>query len=867
MKKTLKLIFIREFLNQQKFIIFLILFINAISISAQNQGIKGLIRSDKGEAVPFATVFIQNLKTGTAANANGDYEFKLPQGYYKVEYRSVGYRSVIKEIKVDNDFVICNVTLSEDSYAIDEVVINKSDEDPAYGFMRKAIALAPYYRRVVMSYESEAYVKGSLHIAKLPGIIRKSVKLNEQGVKAGDSYTSESRNHIVYKAPGRYVQNVLSAHSNFPKMGAETESVFNISQANIYAPVFVDCFSPFHPSAFRYYRFKYLGSSIENGKRILKIQVIPRMESQKMFKGNLFLLDDEFSVYSFDFVNERQFGQITIKQVFANVNRQMWMPVTYYAQVNFKMYGIDVLFTYHIVQNYSVLKLNNHLPKPAWAVTDKEQKEVDTPKNYKILSVQKPSRRQYRKLTREMNKISNDSIKRIEVKDKEDAPLMIRYEKNAIVYDSSYWNKNRPVPLLDFEKKQLLTYDSVKRISPPDSLIERKITYPGVKTSNLLFGGIFSKKQKSDYHSNGLLSPLNISFTPTDGFLYQTSFRYQFRPDTINRFMINPEIGFSFARNRIYASLETGWGYSYQHNGWFSAKIGKQSVDFAGDNGQSPLLNTLTCLFLKENYIDKYENKFIQFNNYIETNNGFSISVSAAYEKKSIMENISDYSFLRKNSSYAPNLVDVDGFRSFTTGLSLSYTVNARYAKNGEIRKIKEGSSPVLMLDYKRGWNKIVGSDSNFDFIKLGIKQSISGDLNEKFEYSLYSGFFPNHNSVYYSDRYHPICRNYYIAADNSYEAFAMLPAYASFTNDMFAEGHLHYRSDYLFFKFLPLMSKTNFTENVYLHYYRNNSFRNYWEVGYALGKLVLGNTELGIFSGFAGSKFKSVQLRWSLGF
>lgn len=56
--------------------------------------------------------------------------------------------------------------------------------------MRQAIAHAPYYRYQIKEYRSEAYIKGSMTIDKIPGILRRAMKVNDKkfdrfGVRLG----------------------------------------------------------------------------------------------------------------------------------------------------------------------------------------------------------------------------------------------------------------------------------------------------------------------------------------------------------------------------------------------------------------------------------------------------------------------------------------------------------------------------------------------------------------------------------------------------------------------------------------------------------------------------------------------------------
>lgn len=63
----------------------LLLFIGIISFTvsssfAEKHTIKGKVLDSKGEIIPYTAIFIKELKTGTSANLNGDFEISLEKG-------------------------------------------------------------------------------------------------------------------------------------------------------------------------------------------------------------------------------------------------------------------------------------------------------------------------------------------------------------------------------------------------------------------------------------------------------------------------------------------------------------------------------------------------------------------------------------------------------------------------------------------------------------------------------------------------------------------------------------------------------------------------------------------------------------------
>ena len=54
-----------------------VLIIFVASFYASAQGIKGHINNSNGEPIPFASIYVPKLSTGTTSNMEGNYELKI----------------------------------------------------------------------------------------------------------------------------------------------------------------------------------------------------------------------------------------------------------------------------------------------------------------------------------------------------------------------------------------------------------------------------------------------------------------------------------------------------------------------------------------------------------------------------------------------------------------------------------------------------------------------------------------------------------------------------------------------------------------------------------------------------------------------
>ena len=100
------------------------LFVGIISTHSQTNSISGKITS-KGEALPFANVYLANTKLGTSSNEDGFFELKnIPNGDYTLVSSSVGFN--LKSLKIrltGNEKLVKNFNLNENN-SLEEIVIS-----------------------------------------------------------------------------------------------------------------------------------------------------------------------------------------------------------------------------------------------------------------------------------------------------------------------------------------------------------------------------------------------------------------------------------------------------------------------------------------------------------------------------------------------------------------------------------------------------------------------------------------------------------------------------------------------------------------------------------------------------------------------
>ncbi len=108
-----------------KFVLASFLTILSFTVKAQQTAtIRGSISTDNGP-IPGATVQIVGTATGTASDNQGKYELTdIPPGNLTLEFRSIGFHNLKKEIQLEaNETLLVDVSLEENNLGLDEIVI------------------------------------------------------------------------------------------------------------------------------------------------------------------------------------------------------------------------------------------------------------------------------------------------------------------------------------------------------------------------------------------------------------------------------------------------------------------------------------------------------------------------------------------------------------------------------------------------------------------------------------------------------------------------------------------------------------------------------------------------------------------------
>ncbi|ACT94294.1 DUF5686 and carboxypeptidase regulatory-like domain-containing protein [Dyadobacter fermentans] len=882
-------------------------------------GVRGLIKTQKGEPLPFAAIIVKGTSISTISNEEGRYQLDLKPGYYEVIFQYLGFKTGQKGFTVENKMQTFDLTMEEQALTLGEVRVGARDEDPAYTIMRSAIAKSRYHFLQVDAYTAKVYSKSSVVVTDLPleFLYKKELKEMEKeaNFKKGVPMLNETVSEVTFRQPNVYKQRVVATRSSMDKNMADPNMYL---LASFYQPEVVKAVSPLSPRAFAYYKFEYLGAFRENGIEVNKIKVTPRRWGEGVYRGTIQIIEGEWSIYSLDLQTVNTGFRLDIKQVYSPI-QGVWMPVNQQFHVEGGIYGFKGKGDFVISQSFTNVKINPTFKPDIVVIDDKKYaeeakkvrltgREIKAQSMEDVVSKQKSfSAKNLRKMMKEYEK---QDLKEKEKKG-EDIDMKMSREDSTQV-DSmaarrsmAFWDSLRTVPLTVAEVKSYSRLDSLVIInqgseSQKDSMKTSKADTTKTKKGgkfglgDLLTGRNFRLGKESAFRLD-YIGPLpGIQVNTVEGLVLNGA-GLKLRHSGGRKRAGDTATGksgvvrsghdwsaggltrYSFGRNKL---LVTGVGdYSWARNA-ISVSGGRGIAQFNGENPMHPLLNTLTTLFLEQNFIKEYQKDFfrVDFRNSRE-NDHFEFKASIEYADRSALSNLEKTSPYRwidwKRREFTSNVPDnaenradaavlpapMPRHQAFTIGIAASYKPWQKYRTRNGKTSYYDDDSPKLSVGYRKAISAF-GGDVNYDFVRIGIEHGFETGIRSKLRYKLAVGSFLGRDSLQFPDYQHFAGNRFFFQLGDPVGTFRMLDYYQYSTSRKFFEAHILSELRQFLLTQITWLRIMGVKENFFLHYLATPDSNNYTELGYGLDIGIRFPLRLEVVNSFEGFKYKSTAFR-----
>ena len=798
------------------FIKFLILWLLTLLCSLGWGQVRGRVTDSHGNALGAVTVSIQDTYIATSTNKEGFYEIKeLPSSSVIVVVQRLGFETKKISLSGVQQPYKLDVTLQEEAYAIEEVVI-RSAMNPADNLIKKAIANRNKNAEARDKFEADFYFKGSLTAINLPKKIL-GAKLEDDNqlldsTGSGMLYLSETVSHLVVDKPNKMKETIVAS-----KISGENQGFsFNRAEGtafdlydNYISLGMAKIISPIADQAFSYYKYKLLASWKEEDQLIYKIQVEAKRKSEPVVEGIVYIVEDSWEVYGLDFVllgtsiNQPVLDTLYLRQQYTyNNSDRLWSKQL--QTLDFTAGIMGLRFKGHFTHSFT---------------------------NYKYVD-------QFDKGT--FGRISSE------------------FNADANQKDAGYWEQMRKVPLIADEVRDYHRRDSLRLITSSPAYIDSIDRLRSrFRLQDVLLG--YRYQNTPNKLTIRYSSPLSLSrtlFNTVQGWNFKAGLSATKGDSDIGRYYQAAVLfNYGLADKKLYTAGNVQLRFntiSYARLGLTGGSVLKQ---FNLDNPIPPEFNTVYSLFWGDNYMKLYRDDFLKatYKQYVHPN--LEMVGSLGYFKRSNVFNETDYTFFSSNRPYTPNNpMDIDntGVPAFVNhdlwkaDLKATIYFNTQIDKKPNRIDYNHGMRyPVLQLGYS---NAFAASYKGYSFqeITLGLRQDVTFGNKGILGYRLSTGTFLNADGIAFTDFKHFNGNRTHIGTSGRYlNSFLALPYYSHSTNKAYLELHAeHNFKGYLLNK-IPGINKLQLQTVVGYHLLSTDKRKPYQEFSIGLDNVGWGKYRL----------------------
>ncbi|WP_426063521.1 DUF5686 and carboxypeptidase regulatory-like domain-containing protein [Flavobacterium sp. DSP2-3-1] len=793
----------------------LLLFLVSFVSNAQ---IKGTVTDEKGNPLPFVTIFQEDTYNGTTSNERGNYEFTLKKKEKQtVVFQFLGFKTQKIIIQTDKLPYSLNIKMEEESFSLNEVIINKKN-NPALAIIKNAIASRKVNTLKTNRFNADFYSRGIFKLKNAPKKIL-GQKIGDfdgalDSTGTGIISLSETFSKIAFEKPNNLKEVVTASKVS----GRDNGYSYNTARSSFYdfydntIDFGVQMISPIANNAFNYYNYTLESTFFDENKNMInKIKVIAKRDSEPVFEGYIYIVEDSWAVYAVDLdikgyrMKEEFVDVMTLKQNFSyNSSNKIWAKNTQSLEITAGAFGIKFTGKYNYV--YS---------------------------NYEFIDAF-------------ASKTFTNEITRIEI--------------NANKKDSLFWNSNRPIPLTIEESTDYVRKDSIYKVRNSEKYLDSIDAKENkFKLLKVLTGYTYKNSaEKQSFSYEGLLNLGSLSFNTVQGYNFDSGFRYTNRKNQEYRGIytsISTKLNYGFAEDRLRVTGQFIHRFNNQNFATLYMMGGSSLKQFNTNDPISKTVNTISSLIFKNNFMKLYNLESVAIGYSQDIANGVNLNGKLEYQQRKPLFNNTDFSLFNKDDLYtsnnplAPNDFTTPAFdKHHLTKVNLIAKINFgnKYSSRPDGKfNIRNEKFPTLYLGYEKA---IAANEKKYEFDHFNTRLTYDLTLGNKgvVGLNLKAGKFLNADNIAFIDFKHFNGNQTHIGQSARYlNVFNLLPYYSNSTNDSYFEAHIEYNDKGYIMNKIPLLNKLKSTLILGAHALSTPNNKPYTEMTVGLDNLGFGKFKM----------------------
>jgi hypothetical protein len=764
-------------------------FLSIISLHLLAGVLKGVVKDESGNPLPYAHVYVKNTTYGIATNQKGEFWLELKPGNYTIVFSFVGHQTIEKDISIKHDVVVLHVVLKETMQNMQVAEIISDKKDMAKMIMKNVRRKRKFYLNQVESYKCNTYSKTSIEkelikVKPKDTMPPKDTTKGEKQLTIEDVLKKEKLNLIEafsetwFQYPSKYKE-IVKAEKDYAEKhhydGRSASITVNYerkdiapklrrySNLNIIFRNISECDFNFYKNLIDYkaicekpllspiaatsalnYSYEFLGSFYEEGKNIYKIGVKPILKSEALFSGYLFIEDSTWAIRSVDL----------------SINPQ----ALFFCQ-DFK-----------IIQNYQAIDSLIYVPvrrEVIYSIKDGRYKIHGNTRmrhsNY-VLNPPIPAR------------FFNNEVRKFEV--------------DAFDKDSTFWMETRPVSLKDNEIAFIKYTDSLAAYYVSDEYYHKTdSSFNRIDMWSWLTGvGHRNRKKGREWYIEGIPSQIN----PFGIGGYRHKLPGYFQQEFDNNYLLETRgfVDYGFKNKDVKAKLGVGLTY-------VPLKFVRTYIE-VGD--YYTMINDYASIeqtFSRSNYVRA---KTFSIAQRMEVINGLFAELSFNYSDKDPLKDIQLSEWSKQLFGELNKPSDFERYLKSEFRLDVKYRINQKYIIKRNKKIILGTDYPEINFIYKKGVPGLFDSEVNYDYFEIGTANDMQLARLGTSRWSIQLGSFVNKKSLRLLEY------KYFRGSDRFFfsdpvQSFQLLPQTFNTPNEFLRANYIHHFEGTIMNK-IPLLNR-----------------------------------------------------------
>ncbi|MCR6719916.1 MAG: DUF5686 and carboxypeptidase regulatory-like domain-containing protein [Chitinophagaceae bacterium] len=673
----------------QRLILLLLGFVLANCIPAQPFMLSGVVKNNRLEPLPFASVQVKGITQGVITDEKGEYHLELFSGEYEIVISMIGYQSQVIKLVVSGN-TRQDVILKAAAQSLSEVVIKGKIKDRSEEYIRQVIRRKDQILDSSGRYTCEVYIRAVQEGRTIFNTGRKKTpsdtsQLFLQGMAMAEIYLKyyqadrnrykEERTGVTTRGnpDGLFFQSMTEADLNLYNNLIRARS---LSQTPFISPV--------SWSGLEAYRFRMLRTDFENGRKIHTIGIRARSLSNATISGMIRVAEDTWTIVE--------------------------------ARYKLPKYHVPEYDDFEVIQYY-------YEPSPGISAIQRQEFRYSAKQRKGVLSG--TTSVDYRNYN--FSPVFPDRFFSAE----KAVTTAEAYER-----DSSYWNGIRSTPLSKMEIAYMHYADSIRRVQTSKAWLDSVDR----QTNRVTFGKIAWKGQTIYNREKERTWDL-----PAVAQLLQ--------PFQLGGLRINPVVWYDKGyKNKKHLNIFTDLSYGIRNkdlNGSF--RLNRLYNPFSRGYYHLNLERNFDFIFSGDAWINMiqrsnfYLNNGVSFVHGLELANGLFFTTTAQF---SMRRSVSDYKTNSRIDSLFGDIldnnqpVDFEPYNALYGSVKLAYTPAQQYMREPREKIILGSKWPTFYAEWRKGIPGIMKSVVDFNYLEFGIQQELKIGILGNSNYTFKTGDF-----------------------------------------------------------------------------------------------------------------------------